>query len=149
MCIAVVFAVITIDSKILLVNNRDKEGIERWTLPGGKVEEGESLYDALSREVLEETKHTVIEAKIAYIHEVFFTNISAHVRAVVFHTEIDHLLLQEPSMNNLGKSVISKKWISIQDLPEYIKNKKILSPLQDWLSHFRTSQYFISKDIEW
>jgi ADP-ribose pyrophosphatase YjhB (NUDIX family) len=38
--------------EILLVKNRDKE---TWTIPGGQVEAGENLIDALNREIREES----------------------------------------------------------------------------------------------
>ena len=41
------------DRNILLV--RQSEGLRHWTLPGGKVKRGESLVEALKREVYEET----------------------------------------------------------------------------------------------
>ncbi|MGB7128797.1 MAG: NUDIX hydrolase [Candidatus Rhabdochlamydia sp.] len=149
MCMVAVFAVLNKDDKILLVNNQDKQGVKRWTLPGGKVEKGETLYDALCREVLEETKYIVTQAQVAYIHEAFFTNASTLVRAIVFHTQIDQTSLQESSVNDPDKVVVSKKWVLIPNLSKYIKNEKILFSLQDWLSHLRTSQYFITKDMKW
>ncbi|WP_321371210.1 NUDIX hydrolase [uncultured Desulfuromusa sp.] len=51
------------DDRILLV----KHHIRGWELPQGKVEEGESLIFALSREVLEETGVTISHAKLAVI----------------------------------------------------------------------------------
>ncbi|PIU35627.1 hypothetical protein COT03_01205 [Candidatus Shapirobacteria bacterium CG07_land_8_20_14_0_80_39_18] len=47
-------AIIIKDKKILLIH-RIKKGDEYWVVIGGGVEEGESLKDALKREVLEET----------------------------------------------------------------------------------------------
>lgn len=149
MCITTVFAIIKRTGRILLVKNRDKKGTERWTLPGGKVEKEETLYDALCREVLEETKYIVKQAQVAYIHEAFFINVSAHVRAIIFHTQIDQYSPQESLIKDPDKVIISKKWVLISDLPKYIKNEKILFSLQDWLSHLRTSQYFITKDMIW
>lgn len=49
-------AVIWNDRKEVLLIRRTKEPrIGQWSLPGGKIEKGESLEDALLREVLEET----------------------------------------------------------------------------------------------
>ena len=42
------------DNKILLIR-RFKNGEEYWVLPGGGVEDGENLDEALTREVREET----------------------------------------------------------------------------------------------
>jgi ADP-ribose pyrophosphatase YjhB (NUDIX family) len=136
-------------NKVLLVKNRDKKGIERWTLPGGKVEKEETLYDALCREVFEETKYIVKQAELAYIHEAFFTNVSAHVRAIVFHTQVDQTSPQESPIPKSDKVIISKKWVLISNLSKYIKDEKILFSLRDWLNHLRTSQYFITKDMKW
>ncbi|MEK7340553.1 MAG: hypothetical protein AABZ92_07595, partial [Verrucomicrobiota bacterium] len=78
-----------------------------------------------------------------------FTNASTLVRAIIFHTQIDQSSLQESLIQDPDKVIISKKWVLISDLSKYIKNEKILSSLQDWLSHLRTSQYFITKDMQW
>jgi 8-oxo-dGTP pyrophosphatase MutT (NUDIX family) len=50
-----VFAIITDapNGNVLLVQRR--RGVQKWTLPGGKAKRGETLYEALRREVLEET----------------------------------------------------------------------------------------------
>lgn len=43
------------DGALLLIKRRDPPAAGRWTLPGGRVEPGESLRDAARREALEET----------------------------------------------------------------------------------------------
>lgn len=43
------------EGKILLVQESKKEILGKWNLPGGHVETGEKLIDAIVREVLEET----------------------------------------------------------------------------------------------
>ena len=46
-------AIVFIDQKVILLH-RKRDGLEYWVTPGGKVEEGESLEDAVKREVCEE-----------------------------------------------------------------------------------------------
>jgi len=60
----VVGAVVSSTSKVLLLKRPKSDfmgGI--YELPSGKVEEGESLEDALTREVLEETEIVITEIK--------------------------------------------------------------------------------------
>jgi acetyl-CoA carboxylase carboxyl transferase subunit beta len=43
------------DDALLLVRRRNAPEAGRWTIPGGRVEVGESLAQAVERELLEET----------------------------------------------------------------------------------------------
>jgi ADP-ribose pyrophosphatase YjhB (NUDIX family) len=48
-------AVIVRDGRLLLIRRARGVGAGRWSLPGGRVEEGETLALALAREIREET----------------------------------------------------------------------------------------------
>ena len=48
-------AVIVADGAILLVQRGHEPQLGRWSVPGGKVEQGETLEEAASREAYEET----------------------------------------------------------------------------------------------
>jgi 8-oxo-dGTP diphosphatase len=43
------------DERVLLVQNRRRNGSHDWTPPGGVIEQGEQLLEGLTREVEEET----------------------------------------------------------------------------------------------
>ncbi|NGN62426.1 NUDIX domain-containing protein [Streptomyces sp. A7024] len=43
------------DARVLLARHVSAEGVSTWTLPGGRVEHGEDPYDAVIREIAEET----------------------------------------------------------------------------------------------
>jgi 8-oxo-dGTP diphosphatase len=47
------------DGKVLLVRRARKPALDIWTLPGGGVEAGETLHQAVRREVMEETGVTI------------------------------------------------------------------------------------------
>jgi 8-oxo-dGTP diphosphatase len=57
-------AVVVHDGGLLLVKRAKAPGEGRWSLPGGRVEPGESLTEAVAREVLEETGLTVIPEEL-------------------------------------------------------------------------------------
>ncbi|MFJ3219613.1 NUDIX domain-containing protein [Kitasatospora sp. NPDC086801] len=54
----------------MLLLNQDTEGPRTWSLPGGKVEDGETLAGALRREMLEETGLDVEVGSLLYVCDV-------------------------------------------------------------------------------
>jgi ADP-ribose pyrophosphatase YjhB (NUDIX family) len=70
------------DSRVLLVRTTKWRG--RWGVPGGKVEWGETLLDAVTREFREEVGLELRDLRYAQTQE--------SVRSPEFHTEA-HLLL--------------------------------------------------------
>jgi 8-oxo-dGTP diphosphatase len=57
------------DGKILLVKRKSPPSIGRWSLPGGAVEKGEALKDAVKREFFEETSLSVKVVKLLTVYE--------------------------------------------------------------------------------
>jgi ADP-ribose pyrophosphatase YjhB (NUDIX family) len=68
---------ILIEDDRMLLLNQDTGGPRTWSLPGGKVEDGETLADALVREMREETGVEVRPGRLLYLCD--------HVPAYVVH----------------------------------------------------------------
>jgi len=62
-------AVVVRDGSLLLIRRGRGANQGLWAVPGGKVEYGETLRDAVSRETLEETGYVVSVGDIAWAGE--------------------------------------------------------------------------------
>jgi len=65
-----VSAAIIRDGKVLVVRRARKPALNLYTLPGGAVELGETLHEAVTREVHEETQLTIEPVALAGQREV-------------------------------------------------------------------------------
>lgn len=63
-------AIVIRDEELLMVRRGHEPGAGLWSVPGGRVEKGEYLTDALEREVLEETGLQIDVAELAGLFEV-------------------------------------------------------------------------------
>lgn len=65
-----VAGIVTKADKLLLVKHR-RRGLSYWAFPGGAVQEFETLFDALTRELREEAGLEVKPGRLVYIVETF------------------------------------------------------------------------------
>lgn len=112
-------AIVIKDNK-LLVMHRNKFGKEYVTLPGGRIERGESHADALARELSEETGVKIDNPRLIYIEHagepygdqfIFLCNYAGGEPALRADSD-------EEAINKLGENLYAPGWLNINDLPD-------------------------------
>ena len=102
----------------LILNNKHqvllikKQGKDYWERPGGKVEFGEKIIDALKREVLEETNVKIIVKELMSVNE----PIDSESHWIGFHYITKHIsgtarILEPKKHSDIG-------WFDIDRLPK-------------------------------
>ena len=109
------------ENKILIVKRNLKPGINRWALPGGFIESGETPETACLRELEEETG---IRGKIKRLIDLYIQNTRHYGPLLVIGYEVGI------SENNLSLSSELKdaKFCSKEDLPviPFLSHRKII-----------------------
>ena len=104
------------NTRILIVKRKEDEEIHggKWMLPGGKLEEDESLFDALKREILEETG-IEIENEKEYINDYIFQRPTGEL--ILGMTFLIRAINDDVKLNM--KEYDDFAWIATEELDEY------------------------------
>jgi len=106
-------ALIIRDDKVLLVKRANEPNKGKWSIPGGVVKLGESLIDALKREVIEETGLEVDVLDVACVSE----EIVRDDEGVKFHyVIIDFFADVVGGELKVGSDVEEAKWVGFDEL---------------------------------
>lgn len=81
--------IIAPDGEILLV--RAKKWSHLYSIPGGKVEWGETREEALKREIAEETKLQIVNMRFALVQECIFSSEFWQKKHFVMHDYVANL----------------------------------------------------------
>ena len=109
-----VSAAIIRDGKVLVVRRARQPALHLYTLPGGAVETGETLRQAVIREVLEETALTVEPVALAGYREVIAPDADGRIeRHFVILSFAARWLAGEPVLN---EELDEARWLDPADL---------------------------------
>lgn len=98
------------EERVLMVKNAGSV----WTLPGGAVEKGETLKQAVIREVKEETNLTVEVGELLAVNEALFLSKDVHP---IFFTFIAEWIEGDPAIVN-RKEIEDIRWVDFKTASE-------------------------------
>lgn len=102
------------DGKILLCKSHKWEN--KYVIPGGHIEFGEKMEDALKREISEETGLDIYDIKLISIKESICRDMFHEERHFIF---IDYVCKTESSKVTLNDEAEEYEWIDIEQIDYY------------------------------
>ena len=107
-------AVIFKDSKVLLVLRSKPPAENQWSIPGGRVELGETLQEAAEREILEETGISIRAGEPVYTFDVIERDDRGRIRFhyVILDLAADYLRGEVKP----GDDAVDVSWVSSKDI---------------------------------
>ncbi len=109
-------AVVIRDEKVLLVKRRKPPGKGLWSIPGGRVELGETLKEAAEREVKEEARVIIRAKDPVYTFDLIDRDKQGYIR---FHYVIVDLLADYVSGKpNASSDACEARWVTPRELEE-------------------------------
>jgi ADP-ribose pyrophosphatase len=102
------------DGRVLLVRRGKAPAAGEWAIPGGSVELGETLKQAVEREIFEETGLCVEAGEVCYVFETVNRDPDGRVR---FHYVIIDLKAEHVSGDPVpGSDVTEAAWLPLEEL---------------------------------
>ncbi len=127
-------AIVLREGKILLEKRSNESAKGKWSIPGGVVEVGEPLEEAVIRETLEETGLTVEEPRLVDL--VYQIDRDAAGKVKYHFVIIDYLVKVKSGEPAAASDAEALRWVALDEVEAYdltasfrrffVKNKKKL-----------------------
>ena len=92
----------------------------------------------------EEAGLSVEKFELAYVTENFIEQFDAHSLVTYFECSVTG----ELSLNDPDREVVACQWVPIEQLGDYLLNRDVLEPLQDYLNETSKS-YYLYENMVW
>jgi mutator protein MutT len=120
-------AVVRDESGRIVVVRRGREPSEgSWSLPGGRVEPGENLTEAVRREVREETGLDVV------VHEMIGRIDIAHADVVYDVVDFSATVGGRAPTLTAGDDATDARWVTLAELTELRTTPQLIDTLRGW-----------------
>ncbi|MGE5674179.1 MAG: NUDIX hydrolase [Mycobacterium leprae] len=129
------------EENIALVLNRWAIG-DVWSIPGGRLELGESLTDCVVREVQEETGLLVAPVELAYVIDAHNLPHDQHFLVHVFSCRVVTGTLRRPEADEF---VVDARWVKRAEAARYVTWPIYRDPMLAYLAGHE-QKYWLDRD---
>lgn len=112
--VVAVGAVVVDDERLLLVRRGKPPGAGTWSLPGGRVEAGETLAEAVTRELREETGLEGVCGRLIGLSEII-PETAEDEHLVILDYEVSLFDSAEPTA---GSDAPDARWVGLVDVAD-------------------------------
>lgn len=139
-------AVLIIENQQILTMQYQYGGQEVYNLPGGNLELGEHLSDALMREMHEELGIEVSIGEMILVGELYFEDRKKHTLHLLFEGKIT---VGVPTINPKETSALAIKWLDIDDLKKVNLYPNLSKAITDYIAGKLNNKYIGKIDQQW
>ena len=120
------------DNKILLVKQKVNDK-RNWSLPGGKLEQGETIEQGIIREMKEETGLDIDIIRLLYLCDVSTSdNTLLHITFLLKRVDGD---IELPTNEFESNPIYDVEFVPVSDLAEYGFNEKFVELAENGFSN--------------
>jgi 8-oxo-dGTP diphosphatase len=103
--------------KLLLIRRGAEPGRGRWSIPGGLVELGENVEDAMIREAKEEVGLDVTAVRLVDVFDSLTLDESGHIQ---YHFVVVNFLARIIGGKlQIGTDVVESRWVPLEEVEEF------------------------------
>jgi 8-oxo-dGTP diphosphatase len=110
-------AIIVDGDKILLEKRKNEPSKGKWSIPGGLLELGESVEEAVIREVQEETGLEVYDPRLVDV--VNYIRLGEKGAVIYHYVIIDYLVTSKGGKPEAASDADALKWVPFGEVEEY------------------------------
>jgi len=105
------------DGKLLLIKRGAQPGLGKWSIPGGLVELGENVQDAMVREVKEEVG---LDVETIRLVDVFDSLTLDEQGRIQYHfVVVNFLVCVVGGSLKISSDILDSKWVPLEEVEEY------------------------------